>query len=116
MSDNAEAGIARTQAAVAKSKGAAGLKEHHNWNIAYLNERILVSLMAIATLGLIVLWATATSKLVIYGSFAVVIALTFLWGFVRIKRIEADKRQQARQAESWQSGNSSDQRESVNTD
>ena len=77
MSDNAEAGIAGTQAAVAKSKGAAGLKEHHNWNIAYLNERILVSLMAIATLGVIVLWATATSKLVIYGSFAVVIAPTF---------------------------------------
>ena len=50
MSGYAEAGIARTQAAAAKSKGAAGLKEHHNWNIAYLNERILVSLMAIATL------------------------------------------------------------------
>ena len=116
MSDNAEAGIALTQAAAAKSKGAAGLKEHHNWNIAYLNECILVSVVAIATLGVIVLWATATSRLVIYGSFGVVIALTFLWGFVRIKRIKAVKRQQAKQAEPWQSGNSSDQRESVNTD
>ena len=77
MSSNAEEGIARIQAAAAKSQGAAGLKEHHNWNIAYLNERILVSLMAIAILGVIVLWVTATSKLVIYGSFAVVIAPTF---------------------------------------
>jgi hypothetical protein len=43
MSDNAEEGIARTQAAVAKAAGAAGLKEHHNRNIAHLDERIVFS-------------------------------------------------------------------------
>ena len=72
--------------------------------------------MAIGTLGVIVLWATATSMLMIYGSFGGLIALTFSWGFDRIKRIAAVKRQQAMQTESWQSGNSTDQREGANTD
>jgi Flp pilus assembly protein TadB len=103
MSDNAEAGIARTQAAAAKAAGAAGLKEHHNRNIAHLDERIMVSILAIAAIGLIVLWATSSSPLVLYGSFAGVILLTVLWGLVRIKRIEAMKQQREKAAQSWQS-------------
>jgi hypothetical protein len=102
MSDNAEEGIARIQAATAKSKGAAGLKEHHNRNIAYIDERIVVFILSIATIGLIVLWATTSSPLVLYGSFAGVILLTVLWGLVRIKRIEAMKRQREKEAKSWQ--------------
>ena len=102
MSDNAEAGIARTQAAAAQAKGADGLKEHHKWTVAYLDERILVFVLTIAVMGLAVLWATTTSTLLRYGSFGVLILLIFLWGLVRIKRIEAVKRQREELAESWQ--------------
>jgi hypothetical protein len=102
MSDNAEEGIARIQAAVAQSRGSEGLKQHHKWTVAYLDERILVFILAVAFMGLGVVWATTTSPLVLYGSFGGVILLVFLWGFVRIKRIETLKRQRAELAESWQ--------------
>ena len=102
MSDNAEEGIARIQAAVAQAKGTDGLKEHHKWTIAYLDERILVFILAVAVIGLGVLWATTTSPLLRYGSFAALILLISLWGFVRIKRINTLKRQRAELAESWQ--------------
>ncbi len=101
MSDNAEEGIARTQAAVAQAKGSDGLKDHHKWTIAYLDERIQVFILAIAVIGLGVVWATTTSPLLSYGSFGALILLTFLWGFARIKRIETTKRQRAELAESW---------------
>ena len=99
---NAEEGIARVQAAAAQAKGADGLKDHHKWTIAYLDERIQVFILAIAVIGLAVLWATTTSPLVRYGSFSVLILLIFLWSFARIKRIEAVKRQRAELADSWQ--------------
>jgi hypothetical protein len=103
MSDNAEAGIALTQAKAAQAEGSAGLKKYHDGSVVYLNERILVAVMAISLLGLMILWATVTSDLVRYGSLAGVILLTFLWGLARIKRLEAIKQQRAQQAESWQS-------------
>ena len=99
---NAEEGIARIQVAAAHAKGADGLKDHHKGTIAYLDERILVFILAVAIIGLGVLWATATSSLVRYGSFGALILLIFLWGFARIKRIETIKRQRADLAESWQ--------------
>ena len=102
MSDNAEEGIARIQAAVAQAKGTDGLKEHHKWTIAYLDERILIFILAIAFIGLGVVWATTASPLLRYGSFGALILLTFLWGFGRIRRIETVKRQRAELAESWQ--------------
>jgi Flp pilus assembly protein TadB len=102
MSDSAEEGIARVQAAAAQAKGAGGLKDHHTSTIASLDERIVVFVLAIAVIGLGVLWATTTSPLVRYGSLGVLILLTFLWGFVRIKRIDTLKRQRAELAESWQ--------------
>ena len=103
MSDNAEGGIARTQAAAAKAAGSAGLKEYHNRNIVYLDERIVVFILAVAAIGLVVLWATTSSPLILYGSFSGVILLTVLWGLVRIKRIETVKRQREKEAKSWQS-------------
>ena len=99
---NAEEGIARIQAAAAQAKGADGLKDHHKGTIAYLDERILVSILAIAVIGLGVLWATTSSMLLRYGSFGALILLIFLWGFARIKRIETLKRQRAKLAASWQ--------------
>ena len=50
MSDNAEEGIARAQTEAANAAGAAGLKEHHNRNPAYLDERIVIFILAIAAL------------------------------------------------------------------
>jgi hypothetical protein len=103
MSDNAEEGIARSQAAAAQASGAGGLKKHHAWNVAYLDERIVVFLLAIAVIGLAVLWASTTSALVLYGSLAGVILLTMLWGIARIRRVEALRRERARQVASWRS-------------
>jgi len=103
MSDNAEEGIARTQAAAAQASGADGLKKHHAWNIAYLDERIVVFLLAVAIIGLAVLWASTTSALVLYGSLAGVILLIILWGIARFRRVEAIRRERSRQAASWQS-------------
>ena len=100
---NAEEGIARTQAAAAKAGGAGGLKKHHDWTVAYLDERIVIFLLAIAVIGLMVLWANATSALVLYGSLAGVILLIVLWGIARIKRLESIRRDRLRQAASWQS-------------
>ena len=102
MSDNAEEGIARIQAAAAQAKGTDGLKEHHKGTVAYLDERIQVFIMAVALIGLGIVWATTSSTLLRYGSFGALILLTFLWGFARIKRIETIKRQRAELAESWQ--------------
>lgn len=103
MSDNAEEGIARTQAAAAQARGAGGLKRHHDGTVAYLDERIVVFLLTIAVIGLVVLWANASSALILYGSLAGVILLTLLWGRARIRRLEAMRRERSRQAAAWQS-------------
>ncbi len=98
MSGNAEEGIAKLQAANAQASGAAGLQQHHRGTIAYLDERILIFALAIAMIGLLVLWATAKSPLLLYGSLAGVIMLTLLWGYVRLKSIERTRREREQQA------------------
>jgi hypothetical protein len=103
MSDNAEIGIAKLQAANAQASGAAGLQQHHGGTIAYLDERVLIFILAIAMIGLLVLWATAKSPLLLYGSLIVVILLTLLWGYARIKGIERKRRERAQQASTWKS-------------
>jgi hypothetical protein len=103
MSDNAEIGIAKLQAANAQAGGAAGLQKHHGGTIAYLDERVLIFILAIAMIGLLVLWATAKSPLLLYGSLIVVILLTLLWGYARIKGIERKRRERAQQASTWKS-------------
>lgn len=103
MSGHAEESIARAQAAAAQAKGADGLQAHHKWNIAYLDERILILVLAIALLGLIVLWATVRSALILYGSLAVVVLLVILWGVVRVKRIDRIRQERAQEAKSWES-------------
>lgn len=105
MSDNAEESIAKVQAANARADGAAGMQKHHGGTIAYLDERILTFLLAICMIGLLVLWATAKSALLLYGSLAAVILLTLLWGYARIRRIERIRHERAQQASTWQSEN-----------
>ena len=108
MSNNAEDAIFRAQAAAAKADGTqdGGLQKHHGRGVSYLNDRILSFFFMIVALGLIVVWATATSPLVIYGSFAGVIFLTMLIGYTRMKRIERTKLERAQEAESWQTDKS----------
>ncbi len=100
MGDNAEEGILRAQAAQNKAVG-----ERQSWGIAYVNERILIYLFALALIGLAVVWATATSAWVLYGSFAGVVAITILWGYARIKRIEHERLERQRQVDALQADN-----------
>ncbi len=97
MDDNAEEGILRAQL-----QNKQGLEKRQSWGIAYVNERILIYLFALALLGLAVVWATATTAWVLYGSFAGVVAITFLWGYARIKRIELERIERQRQVEASQ--------------
>ena len=102
---NAEEGIARIQAAAVKAQGTQGgkLREHQERSVTYLDERILTYVLAIAFMGLILVWATTTSPLVLYGSFAGVILLTILWGVTRVKRIGRVRQERERQSKDWQS-------------
>ena len=105
MSENAEEGIARAQAAAARASGTEGkaLGQLQTRSIKYLDERIVVFLLALGCIGLMILWATAKSKLLIYASFAGLILLVLLWGLARIKRIERERDARARQAQEWNS-------------
>lgn len=102
---NAEEGIARAQAAAIKAHGTQGgkLREHQERSVAYLDERILIYVLAIAFIGLIAVWATTTSALILYGSFIAVILLTIVWGVARVKRIGRIRQERARQTKEWKS-------------
>ena len=106
MSDNAEAGIARVQAAAAKSEGAegGGLSNYQKETIAYLDKRIVVLIIAIAVIGLVIVWATTTSTWLLYGSLIGVIILTIIWGIARIHQIKRVREIQAEQASAYNSG------------
>ena len=105
MSDNAEEGIARVQAAATGAQGTqeGRLGEHHKRSVAYLDERIFTFLFMLALFVLIVVWATTTSTFLLYSSLIGVILLTILWGILRIRRIERTRHEQARLAKEWQS-------------
>lgn len=110
MSDNAEEGIARAQAQAAQTQGTDGFQKHHEKNVVYINERILVFILSIAFIGLIIVWLTAESTLITYGSLAGVILLVVFWGFVQIKKINRVKVEREHQAKSWQSNRSKNAR------
>ena len=104
---NAEQGIGQSQIAAAKTQTGEtdGLNKVHKWNIAYLDDRIFIYLGVIAFLGLLVVWATASSALVLYGSLALVILLTILWGVARVNRIDRINAERARQVKAMQADN-----------
>lgn len=104
---NAEEGIARVQAAATAAQGTQGsqLRKHHTRSVSYLNERIFTFVFMLSLIGLVVVWATATSTLLLYGSLVGVIVLTILWGVLRVRRIERVRREQALQAKEWQTDN-----------
>ena len=101
MTENAEEGIARAQAAALKSQGAQGkeLDQLQKRSISYLDDRILAYCLGAGMIGLMLVWLNATSSLVLYGSLAGVILLLVLWGILRIKRIERVRQLREQQAE-----------------
>jgi hypothetical protein len=105
---NEEQGIAQSQIAAARAQGEKGdgLHKIQKWNIAYLDDRIFLYLGAIAFLGLLVVWATASSALVLYGSLGLAILLTVLWGVTRVNRVHRLNAERARQVKDMQSENS----------
>ncbi len=98
MTDHAEEGIARVQMAQKD-----GLQNYQKRSVLYLDDRILTAIFALAFLGLIVVWATATSPYVIYGSLAVSILIVILWGVVHMKRIQQIREQRELQVKQMQS-------------
>ncbi|MCP4388097.1 MAG: hypothetical protein GY802_07365 [Gammaproteobacteria bacterium] len=102
---NAEQGIAQIQIEAARTEQgkADALQINQRRSIAYLDDRIFLYLGAIAFLGLLVVWATSTSTLMLYGSLGLAILLTILWGVARIKRINRRNEERARQVQTMQS-------------
>jgi hypothetical protein len=98
MGDNAEEGIARIQMAQKD-----GLQNYQKRSVLYLNDRILTAIFALAFLGLIVVWATATSPYIIYGSLMASILLVILWGVMRVKRIQRVREERGQQVRQMQS-------------
>jgi Flp pilus assembly protein TadB len=103
MSDNAEEGIFRAQAAAAKDSG---LQDRQKKGIAGLDERIYVFILAIGFIALAIVWAMTTSPWLLYGSLAGVILVVVIWGMVHIKRIQRIRQERDREANAWQSENS----------
>jgi hypothetical protein len=101
-----EQGIFHTQAKAASEQlgGKDGLRELQKRGVFYLDERIYVYLLALAAAGLCVVWATASSVLVLYGSFGLVIVLTLLWGVARVRGIDSQRRERELQARTFEAG------------
>ena len=99
MTDNAEEGIARVQLAQKD-----GLGKHHKSGVDYMDDRIFIYLSALVLLGLIAIWATATSPIIIYGSFAAVVLVAVLIGVLKIRRIHKIREQRELQIKEFRSG------------
>lgn len=97
--ENAEEGIARVQMAQKD-----GLQNYHKRSVLYLDDRILTAIFALAFIGLVVVWATATSPLVTYGSLLASVLMVILWGAVRVKRIQKLREQRELQVKQMHSG------------
>lgn len=99
-----EQGIAQAQIAAEQSRRARGETLHQGEDAASasLKERVLLYLGVIALVGLLVVWATASSRWVLYGSLAGAIGLTVLWGYLRLARNRRIEAMRARQVEALQ--------------
>lgn len=99
MSDP-EQGISQAQieAARAQSERGEGLHRHHKQNVAALDERTLFFVGILVFMGLLVLWLSMPSALVIYGSLLIIFLFLILWGVVRVRRIERTRKQRELQA------------------
>jgi flagellar biogenesis protein FliO len=98
MSDNAEEGIARAQLA-----GKDGIEQHQKTSASNLNDRTFTSLFALAFVGLVAIWASATSPYLIYGSVLTAILGVILFGVLRVRRILRVREERERQVRQMQS-------------
>jgi hypothetical protein len=101
MGDNAEEGIMRAQLA-AKD----GVGQHQERSASNLGDRIFTSLFALGFVGLMVVWASATSPYLKYGSLVAGIIGVILFGVLRVRRIERVRNARERQVREMQSGSS----------
>ena len=101
---NEEQGIFQAQIAADQARLARGekLDDRHDASVAALGEKVFLYVGVLAFIGLMVLWATAKSALLLYGSLAGAILLIFAWGWLRLKRIARIREQRARQAAAMQ--------------
>ncbi len=105
MSDNAEEGIARAQAAAAKANNdcAKAFTETHKRSIINLNERILVNVALILFIFLIIFWAITKSTIMFYLSMASMMLLAVLVGILKIRSIHGERSKRSEQATNWKS-------------
>lgn len=101
---NQEQGIFQSQAQAASEQlsGKDGLRELQKRGGSYLDDRIIVYLLAAAAVGLCLVWATSSSAIVLYGSLGLTIALTIFWGLARIGRIDRVRRERELEARSFE--------------
>ena len=71
-----------------------------------MDERIFFFIVLLAIVGLLVVWLTAKSALVLYGSLGVVLLILVLWGVVRINRINRIEKERTLQVKAMQSESS----------
>ncbi len=105
MSDNAEEGIAKAQAQVGgnEQQQQKRLAEHQALAASNMSDRLLSYLVTLAFFGLVAVWMTATSDLLIYGSFFGAMVAFVLFGWLKIKRLERLKALRKQQADEWNS-------------
>jgi flagellar biogenesis protein FliO len=101
MSGNAEEGIARAQLA-----GKDGVAEHQKTSASNLYDRLFTSLFALAFVGLMVVWASAKSPWLTYGSLFAAILGVILFGVLRVRRIQRLREERERQVRQMQADSS----------
>ena len=99
MTDNAEGGIATSQAQAAQSKG---LAAHHKSTIKTMDDRISVYLAALAVIALGVIWVAFPSPLIRYGSLVVGVFTVLFIAFMRVRNIKKLREARQQQAEQWE--------------
>ncbi|HKJ51111.1 MAG TPA: hypothetical protein VKB27_06390 [Gammaproteobacteria bacterium] len=101
---NGEQGIFQAQARAASEQlgGKDGLRDLQHRSSHYLDERVVVYLLALVMVGLFMLWMTTRSVLVIYGSLGLGIALILVWGRFQLRSSEKLRRTRELQARSFE--------------
>jgi hypothetical protein len=101
---NGEQGIFQAQARAASEQlcGKDGMRDLQQRSSRYLDERIVVYLLALVMVGLFLLWMTTGSVLLTYGSLGLGIALILVWGWFQIRAAEKLQRARELQARSFE--------------
>jgi len=101
---NSEQGIFQAQAQAASEQlgNKNGLRDLQQRNSHYLDERIVVYLLALVMVGLFLLWMTTRSVLVVYGSLGLGIALILVWGGLQIRSNDKLRRARVLQARAFE--------------